>query len=85
MRNYPKYLALKHSGKSVSSSSSFFCLQLDCKGSKKLENQEKKRQALEVWSWNVLVFYIGNILVDKNILCNGYFLTGLSVLFRVFK
>jgi hypothetical protein len=33
----------------------------------------------------MLVFYIGNILVDKNTLCNGFFLTGLSVLFRVFK
>jgi len=33
----------------------------------------------------LLVFYIGNILVDKNTLCNGCFLTGLSVLFRVFK
>jgi hypothetical protein len=34
---------------------------------------------------SLLVFYIGNILVDKNTLCNGCFLTGLSVLFRVFK
>jgi hypothetical protein len=33
----------------------------------------------------LLVFYIGNILVDKNTLCNGCFLIGLSVLFRVFK
>jgi hypothetical protein len=33
----------------------------------------------------LLVFYIGNILVDKNTLCNGCFLTGLLVLFRVFK
>jgi hypothetical protein len=33
----------------------------------------------------VLVFYIGNILVDKNTLCNGFFLIGLSVLFIVFK
>jgi hypothetical protein len=33
----------------------------------------------------LLVFYIGNILVDKNTLCNGCFLTRLSVLFRVFK
>jgi hypothetical protein len=24
----------------------------------------------------VLVFYVGNILVDKNTLCNGCFLTG---------
>jgi hypothetical protein len=28
---------------------------------------------------NLLVFYICNILVDKNTLCNGCFLTGLSV------
>jgi hypothetical protein len=35
--------------------------------------------------WLLLVFYIGNILVDKNTLYNGYFLTGLSVLFRIFK
>jgi hypothetical protein len=34
---------------------------------------------------SLLVFYIGNILVDKNTLCNSFFLTGLSVLFRVFK
>jgi len=34
---------------------------------------------------SLLVFYIGSILVDKNTLCNGYFLTGLSVIFRVFK
>jgi hypothetical protein len=34
---------------------------------------------------SLLVFYIGDILVDKNTLCNGCFLTGLSVLFRVFK
>jgi hypothetical protein len=34
---------------------------------------------------SLLVFYIGNILVDKNTLCNGCFLTGLSVLFRVIK
>jgi hypothetical protein len=34
---------------------------------------------------SLLVFYIANILVDKNTLCNGRFLTGLSVLFRVFK
>jgi len=33
----------------------------------------------------LLVFYVGYILDDKNTLCNGYFLTGLSVLFRVFK
>jgi hypothetical protein len=33
---------------------------------------------------SLLVFYIGNILVDKNTLCNGCFLTGLSVLFRIF-
>jgi hypothetical protein len=32
-----------------------------------------------------LVFYIGYILDDKNTLCNGCFLTRLSVLFRVFK
>jgi hypothetical protein len=34
---------------------------------------------------SLLVFYIGSILVDKNTLCNGCFLTRLSVLFRVFK
>jgi len=34
---------------------------------------------------SLLVFYIGNILVDKNTLCNGCFLIELSVLFRVFK
>jgi hypothetical protein len=34
---------------------------------------------------SLLVFYIGNILVDKNTLCNGCFLIGLSVLFKVFK
>jgi hypothetical protein len=34
---------------------------------------------------SLLVFYIGNILVDKNTLCNSCFLTGLLVLFRVFK
>jgi hypothetical protein len=28
------------------------CLQLDCKGSRKPENQEKKRQTLKVWTWN---------------------------------
>jgi hypothetical protein len=33
----------------------------------------------------LLVFYAGFILDDKNTLCNGCFLTGLSVLFRVFK
>jgi hypothetical protein len=33
---------------------------------------------------SLLVFYIGNILVDKNSLCNGFFLTGFSVLFRIF-
>jgi hypothetical protein len=32
----------------------------------------------------LLVFYIRNILINKNTLCNGCFLTGLSVLFRVF-
>jgi hypothetical protein len=34
---------------------------------------------------SLLVFYVGFILDDKNTLCNGCFLTGLSVLFRVFK
>jgi hypothetical protein len=34
---------------------------------------------------SLLVFYIDNILVDKNTLCNSCVLTGLSVLFRVFK
>jgi hypothetical protein len=34
---------------------------------------------------SLLVFYIDNIMVEKNTLCNGCFLTGLSVLFRVFK
>jgi hypothetical protein len=34
---------------------------------------------------SLLVFYIGNNLVDKNTLCKGCFLTELSVLFRVFK
>jgi hypothetical protein len=34
---------------------------------------------------SLLAFYIGNILVNKNTLCNGCFLIGLSVLFRVFK
>jgi hypothetical protein len=33
----------------------------------------------------VLIFYIGNILVDKNTLCKGCLLTGISVQFRVFK
>jgi hypothetical protein len=33
---------------------------------------------------SLLVFYIGNIPVDKNTLCNDCFLTGLSVLFKVF-
>jgi hypothetical protein len=33
---------------------------------------------------SLLVFYISNILVDKNTLCKCYFLTGLLVLFRVF-
>jgi ferredoxin len=33
----------------------------------------------------VLVFYIDNILVDKNTLCKGCFLTGILVQFRVFK
>jgi hypothetical protein len=33
----------------------------------------------------VLVFYIGNILVDKNTLCKDCFLTRISVQFRVFK
>jgi hypothetical protein len=30
--------------------------------------------------WFVLVFYVGFILDDKNTLCNGYKLTGWSVL-----
>jgi hypothetical protein len=34
---------------------------------------------------SLLVFYVGYILDDKNTLCNGCFLTGLSVLFGVFK
>jgi hypothetical protein len=34
---------------------------------------------------SLLVFYFGYILNDINTLCNGCFLTGLSVLFRVFK
>jgi len=34
---------------------------------------------------SLLVFYVGYILDDKNTLCNGCFLTELSVLFRVFK
>jgi hypothetical protein len=34
---------------------------------------------------SLLVFYIGNILVDKKTLCNGCFLIGLSILLRVFK
>jgi len=37
------------------------------------------------WQCTLLVFYVGYILDDKNTLCNGFFLTGLSVLFRVFK
>jgi hypothetical protein len=65
MRNYPKYLPLKHSSKSFllvlrylfSKNPLKFlvcgsCLQLDCNGSKKPENQEKKIQILKVWSWN---------------------------------
>jgi len=34
---------------------------------------------------SLLVFYIGNILVDKNTLCHNCFLIGLSILFRAFK
>jgi hypothetical protein len=34
---------------------------------------------------SLLVFYIGNILVDKNTLCNGCLLKRLSILLRVFK
>jgi len=34
---------------------------------------------------HLLVFYIGNILVDKNTLCKCCFLTGILVQFRVFK
>jgi hypothetical protein len=30
---------------------------------------------------SLLVFYTGNILVDKNTLCNGCFLTRLSIIF----
>jgi hypothetical protein len=33
----------------------------------------------------VLVFYFGYILYDKNTLCNGCILTGLLILFRIFK
>jgi hypothetical protein len=33
---------------------------------------------------SLLVFYVGYILDDKNTLCNGCFLTGISVHFRVF-
>jgi hypothetical protein len=34
---------------------------------------------------SLLLFSIGNILVDKNILCDNCFLIGLLVLFRIFK
>jgi hypothetical protein len=34
---------------------------------------------------SLFVFYVGYILDDKNTLCNGCFLTRLSVPFRVFK
>jgi hypothetical protein len=69
MRNYPKYLAHIHLGKSfllflrymfIKNPPEFLVcrfgtntyLQLDCKGSRKLKNQEKKRRTLKVWSWN---------------------------------
>jgi len=39
----------------------------------------------EYKAWFLLVFYIGNILVNKNTLCKGCFSTGILVLFRVFK
>jgi hypothetical protein len=64
MRNCPKYLAFKHSGKVfvfwlytcfsknpleflVCGFDTNTCLQYDCRGSRKLENQEKKRQTLK--------------------------------------
>jgi hypothetical protein len=34
---------------------------------------------------SLLVFYVGNILVNKNTICNYCIFTGLLVLFNVFK
>jgi len=58
----------------------FFVLDWECisKSVKCFLSQNGQRGSL-------LVFYIGNILVDKDTLCNDCFLIGLLVLFRVFK
>jgi hypothetical protein len=47
--------------------------------------RSKKLKSLKFRKCDILRFILRNILVDKNTLCNGCFLTGLSVLFIVFK